>query len=140
MAGARSAMFVAGSTMDVAGSAMDGELARGRGGERLDRGREHWHGDRPGEHDGWRSTRGHGRSAERRQAKTKSRGLEKIGAFTYLPLLRMTSYTVSLTHESVTRYFLYHSHRNDGKYVNIPKRSSGFWSLGIRCSTVTYMS
>ena len=40
------------------------------------------------------------------------------GAFTYLPLLRMTSYTVSLTHESLTWYFLYHSHHNDGKYVN----------------------
>ena len=41
-------------------------------------------------------------------------------AFTYLPLLRMASYTVSLTHESLTWYFLYHSHHNDGKYVNNP--------------------
>ena len=45
-------------------------------------------------------------------------GPENSGAFTYLPLLRMTSYTVSLTW-----YFLYHSHRNDGKYVKILKIS-----------------
>ena len=29
---------------------------------------------------------------------------------------------MSLTHESLTWYFLYHSYRHDGKYVKIPSR------------------
>ena len=50
--------------------------------------------------------------------------LQLSGAFTYLPLLRMASYTVSLIW-----YFLYHSHHNDGKYVNNPNSTD--WIIKV---------